>query len=217
MDEDTPQATDETVTPAPIETPAVDEAALEKERLGKEAQKRIARLTYEREEARREVARLKAAAPVTEPDFDAKVKQSAADLVAAEQFDKECNATFEKGIAEFPDFYDTVTALQKMGMADNRDFLDAVNDLPNGAAILHHLGDDPAEAARLFAMKPAKMAIKLAMLSGEIAKPLIKPISKTPSPPESIGGRASTPSKDLDHMTVEDYAARQADRRKNRR
>lgn len=186
--------------------PAVDTAAQEKERLGREAQKRIARLTYEREEARRELARLKAAPQTASaPTFDDQVKQTAAELRAQEKFAEECNATFAKGVSEFPDFADSVETLQNIGMGQNNDFLDAVNDLPNGAAILQHLAGNLEEAQSILKMKPGKMAVKLASLSGELAKPNVKPISKAPAPPESIGGKATPTSKNPDDMPMAEF------------
>ena len=206
---------------APVEAPAqpvIDEAAAEKERLGKEAQKRIARLTYEREEARREVARLKAApAPQPGTDFEAQVAKAAAELVAAQQFNADCNATFSKGVEAFPKFYEDVQALQEIGMSDNREFLEVVNDLPNGAAVLHHLGQNLDDAAAIMRLTPAKMAAKLAMLSGDVAKPTAKPISRTPAPPETISGKASPAAKSPENMSVAEVAAYIADQRKTLR
>jgi hypothetical protein len=217
-DEETPVEAVEAEAAPVEETPAVDTAAQEKERLGREAQKRIARLTYEREEAKREVARLKAAQVTATPaTFDDQVNKTAAEMLAQQKFTEECNATFQKGIGEFPDFADSVETLQNIGMGQNNDFLDAVNDLPNGAAVLQHLAGNLEDAQAILKMKPGKMAVKLAGLSGELAKPNVKPLSKAPAPPESIGGRATPVSKNPENMPMGEFVKWFEEQRTNRR
>ncbi len=214
----------ETAVETAVEGPAppAEEAQPEpKQDKGTEARKRIAKLTYEREEARRQsavkdeiIAQLRGGQPA-QPSIDAQVEARAEALAAEKKFNDECNRTYAKGLKEFPDFAESVRAFDDIGgLGGNVDFLDALNSLPNGHAVLRELAENLDDASDLLSMKPAKMALKLAEISGGLAKPNPKPLSKAPPPPESVNGRPSAASKDPEKMDMTEFAAWRAEARK---
>lgn len=67
------------------------------------------------------------------------------------------------------------------------DFLEAVTDLPNAAAVYHELAGDPDKMEALLAMKPHKMGMELAQMSAKLAKPPARQVSRVPAPITPIG------------------------------
>ena len=132
-----------------------------------------------------------------------------AQQIANEQrFNEKANAVFESGVTKYPDFEDTVKSFQLIG-GMNRQFAEAVSDLPNGADIIAHVGADLTAAQKLFAMPPARMGMELARISGELSK---KPaVSKVPPPQKAVGGSARG-SVDLEHMSMRDFDKEMAKR-----
>lgn len=74
-------------------------------------------------------------------------------------------------------------------MAKRLDFLEALTDLPNNAAVYHQLTADPDKLEALLAMPPHKMGMELARLSDAAAKPKPKPVSRAPAPIRPIADR----------------------------
>lgn len=66
------------------------------------------------------------------------------------------------------------------------DFLEAVTDLPNAAAVYHELAGDPDKMESILKMPAHKMGMELANLSAKVAKPAAKPVSRTPPPIKPI-------------------------------
>ena len=204
----------ETVQPAAEAQPETDKGA--------ETRKRIAKLTWEREQAKREAEALRAIiaqgkGQPAQPSIDDQVTARAAEIAAAQKFNDDCDATYAKGIKDFPDFAEAVSAFKGIGgLAIRTDFLDAVNALDNGHAVLRHLGQNLDEATDLFGMKPARMAIELAKISGILAKPPTRAVSKAPSPPEPTSGKVAA-SKSVDNMSMQEMMDRDKARRQARR
>jgi hypothetical protein len=206
----------ETTNETPAAEPAQPAGPTPEEIAQKLAVKRIAKLTYEKNEALREAkaAREMLAAnlggnkpPAAEQpqDFDRRVNQTAAQMRADEAFTDACNQTFAKGMEEFPDFKASVQAYDLIGgLQDKREFISAINALPNGHAVYHHLGKNLDAASDILDMDPVQMAIKLAQLSGSLAKPK-KAVSNAPAPPPSLGGNAAPSTKDPNKMTMQEY------------
>ena len=203
------------------EMPA-DEAQPKEDR-GEKTRNRIAKLTWEREQARREsqakdviIARLQGQTAV-QPSLDDQIETRVTEKLAAKQFNDDCNATYSKGTKEFPDFNAVLNNFSEIGgLSQKLDFLDAVNALDNGHAVLHHLGQNLDEASDLFSMKPARMAIELSKISGNLAKPVKKAVSKAPIPPEPMNGKAIS-TRSVDEMTMAEMFERDRKRRDVRR
>lgn len=61
------------------------------------------------------------------------------------------------------------------------DFLEAVTDLPNSAAVYHELAGDPDKMEAVLKMPAHKMGMELARLSDKLAKPAVR-VSRVPKP-----------------------------------
>ena len=133
-----------------------------------------------------ENAALKAGHKPDQPNMtDAEINRRAAELAAANRFNEQCNNIAEKGKRDFPTFDGALANLRAVGaLGDNANpaFLHAVAELPEAHKLLHHLGNNPDEAARINALPPLKMAIELAKIETEISAPKVKPVSKAPAP-----------------------------------
>lgn len=165
-------------------------------------QKRIGELTREKYEARRAEAEAKQVteqykayleqlqqgqAPQAKPEVDVMTlaEQKAAQLVAERTFNEQCNKVYADGAKEFPDFDAAVRNLQMVGV--NRDFLELAASSDAGHKVLHHLGTDLDEAARILSLPPVQMARELTRLEIKLAQPQAKPVSKAPAPVKPIG------------------------------
>jgi hypothetical protein len=211
----TPEATPEQTQ---VETP---EAAEEKVKKEPWFQKRIGELTREKYEARRladdaarevqqyreQLARIQQGQPEqAQPaagDVGTLVQQEARRLLAETKFNEACNKVYASGKSEFQDFDQAVANLQMVGMS--RDFLEFTAASDAGAKLLHHLGKDLDEAARISALPPVLMARELTKLELKLSQPQPKPVSKAPAPITPIAGSGST-SKDPSEMTDAEFA-----------
>jgi hypothetical protein len=66
------------------------------------------------------------------------------------------------------------------------DFLEAVTDLPNAAAVYHELAGDLDKMEAVLKMPAHKMGMELARLSDKLAKPAARPVSRAPAPIKPI-------------------------------
>jgi hypothetical protein len=161
-------------------------------------QKRIDELTREKWEARREADAAKAlaeamrsqhgeaaATETTPQNIEELVTRRAAELRDAESFNEACNITAEKGKEAFQDFDSAVQGYQLLG-GPKREFLEAINALPNGPQLFYHLGKHLDEGAHVLSLPPVKMALELTKLSAKLAK--APPVSKAPAPIKPLGG-----------------------------
>lgn len=186
-------------------------------------QKRIGELTREKYEAKRaaEEARQQAEQyrqylaqiqqgeqTVEKPDVDVQTlaKQEAAKLVAEQRFNETCNKVYTEGKSEFPDFDQAVANLQMVGV--NRDFLELATTSDAGAKLLHHLGTDLDEAARILSLPPVQMARELTKLEYKLSQPQAKPVSKAPAPIKPIGSGGATDTGLRDDIPMDEWLRR---------
>ena len=109
-----------------------------------------------------------------------------------ERFNEACNAVFEKGVNDIPDFLDARdTLMNALGdeVARKPEFLQIITELDNGHQVFAELGRNPEEAERILKLSPVKMALEIAKMSDKVSKPTAKPISKVPAPVTPIGGK----------------------------
>lgn len=182
-------------------------------------QKRIGELTRQKyeairaaEEARQQAEQYRQYLAQTQqgeqqqPDVDVRTlaQQEAAKMLAEQRFNESCNKVYATGKTEFPDFDQAVANLQMVGV--NRDFLELATTSDAGAKLLHHLGTDLDEAARILALPPVQMARELTKLEFKLNQPPPpKPVSKAPPPISPIaGGKGGT--KSPAEMTDAEYA-----------
>lgn len=185
-------------------------------------QKRIGELTREKYEAKRQAETAAQEASelrerlarhqqgnedATQPDdVRALARQEAERIVADRTFNETCNKVYAAGKAEFPDFDQAVANLQMVGI--NRDFLELATTSDAGAKLLHHLGTDLDEAARIAALPPVQMARELTKLEFKLSQPATpKPVSKAPAPVSPISGtKGGSKSLDDPNLTDAEYA-----------
>ena len=141
------------------------------------------------------------AAPTKTPDVDALAAEKAAEIVRTQQFNAKCDDIYTSGKSEFEDFDDTLGNFKMLGGL-TQPLLEAVTQLPDAHKVLHHLGQNMDEAARILSLAPVPMALELAKLSQAPAKP--RPVSKAPPPIKPIDGQP-TGAKSPDDMTMEEW------------
>lgn len=190
-------------------------------------QKRISELTREKYEARRaaedaraEAERLRQAIaqgqqaeqPQGEQgDVKTLARQEAERMRAEERFTETCNRTYDAGKAEFPDFDRVVANLQMVGAS--REFLELATTSDAGHKLLHHLGTDLDEAARIMAMPPIQMARELTRLEYKLGQPAVKPVSKAPAPIKPLGSGKAAGEGLSDDLPIDEWMRRHNQRK----
>lgn len=183
-------------------------------------QKRIGELTREKYEAKRaaddaraEAERLRQAIAQGqqgdqngEADVDALAMRKAEKLVAEQRFNESCNKVYSDGAKEFQDFDKAVGNLQMVGVS--REFLEMATAADAGHKILHHLGNDLDEAARILALPPLKMARELTKLELKLSQPAAKPVSRAPDPIKPIGSGRTTDTGLSDDLPIDEWMRR---------
>ena len=178
-------------------------------------QKRIDELTREKWEARREAEAHRVLAESlrnrqpgeevkhdTSVDVEALATQKAKELFENQSFNEACNSTYTKGKEAFADFDTAVKSHQMLGeMGSRKDYLEAINSLPNGPQVYHHLAKNLDNAASVLSLSPVKMALELTKISEKLSKPA--PVSKAPAPIKPIGGGGSHESDPSKMSTAE--------------
>lgn len=213
----------EATTEQTQEQQAAQQQETQEEKAKKEPwfQKRISELTREKYEARRAADEARQQAEELrqyyaqnqqgdqrqqnqQVDVRTLAQQEAAKMVAEQRFNESCNKVYAAGKTEFQDFDQAVANLQMVGV--NRDFLELAATSDAGAKLLHHLGSDLDEAARILALPPVQMARELTKLEFKLNQPPPpKPVSKAPAPISPIGGGGAT-SKAPGDMSDAEYA-----------
>jgi hypothetical protein len=152
---------------------------------------------------------------LTQADVEARAAQIAEERVRQQQaqaeaqvFNQRCNDVFAEGTKTFgPGFQEAIGNLNMAGVisADNTAIVQAALDTDNAAAILHHLGQDPAEAVRLASMPPVRLGMELAKISAQLNKPADPaPISKAPKPIAPVAGDRARDNVDIYSDDVDD-------------
>lgn len=184
-------------------------------------QKRIGELTREKYEARRQAeANAYEAAQAREalarlqqgesPQQQANqlstetIEQAAARLVAERSFNEACNKVYHSGKTEFPDFDAALSNLQLVGGV-SREFLEIVAASDAGAKLIHHLGSDLDEAARIASLPPLQLAREMTKLELRLSQKPAKPVSNAPAPINPIAA-ATASTKDPSSMTDAEFA-----------
>lgn len=116
-----------------------------------------------------------------------------------------CDAMFDAGAKAFPKTWEAgVSAAAEIfgdEMKARPDFLEAVTELDNSAAVYHSLANDPDKMEAVLQMPPHKMGIELARISAKLATaPKPKPVSKLPPPIKPLDGPT------LQERSLEDLA-----------
>lgn len=165
--------------------------------------------------------------PVTEDEINRRAEIRATDIANARRFNDACNRVVESGKKEFKDFDDTLKNLALVGVIGekaNIDFLETAVELKDPHKILHHLGSNMDEAARIAALPPKKMALEMARIEATLNAPKVvppTPISNAPPPVIPVGGAAVAPQLNIDdpNLSMDQWAklrAQQVEEKRNR-
>jgi hypothetical protein len=202
---------------------AVEETPEEKAKREPWFQKRIGELTRDKYEAKRtadtaaqeaaqlreQLARYQAGEQpeAQTEDVHTLARQEAQKMLAEQTFNDTCNRVYAAGKAEFPDFDNAVANLNMVGV--NRDFLELATTSEAGAKLIHHLGGDLDEAARIAALPPVQMARELTRLEYKLAQaPAPKPVSKAPAPITPIGSGGVNAPGLRDDLPIDEWMRR---------
>ena len=149
-----------------------------------------------------ELSQYRRANPDPARDADQEVQARAEKIVAQRQFDDKCNNVYSSGANEFADFDEKLGQFRQLGGLP-QSVLEAVAELPDAHKVLHALGSNMEEAARIFSLAPMPMAVALAKLSAAPAKG--RPVSNAPPPIKPITGMPKAAEADPDKMSMEDW------------
>lgn len=156
--------------------------------------------------------------PVIQPvqDIDTLVNER----VALMKFNSDCDKIAAEGKKEFADFDNAIGILNQVGLIDAPDkpqtFLQVVTTLENPHKVMHYLGGNPDEAARLRALDQVGLARELTKLEFKINQPKSVSVSNAPPPIKPINGVAKgeidvlNPPKD---MPMDEWVAANRKRR----
>jgi DNA repair exonuclease SbcCD ATPase subunit len=162
----------------------------------------------EAQQLREQLARVQSGEQYEAPEADVMTlaEQRAQQLLAERSFNEACNKVYHTGKTEFPDFDQAVSNLQMVGVG--REFLELATTSDAGAKLIHHLGTDLDEAARIAALPPVQMARELTRLEFKLAQPVAKPVSKAPAPITPIGAGGASDSGLRDDLPIDEWMRR---------
>lgn len=142
----------------------------------------------------------KPAAPAPDPttpprqldqaELDRLVEQRASEHARVQEFNRRCNETAEAGRAAHADFDQRVGNLQRLHDPSNvqeavqyNNFLLAALETGSASDLLHELGGDLNEAARIMQLSPVRMGVDLARMADKLQEGGNP--SKAPPPPKT--------------------------------
>lgn len=145
------------------------------------------------------------AAPVlSENEIERRAQEKAVAIAHANEFNKACNTVVETGKKEYKDWDDALKNLAMLGVVGekaNMEFLETAIEMKNPAQVLHHLGSNMDEAARISKLPPKRMALEMARVEASLNVPKapapLPPLSNAPAPVITIGGNGVKGPVDL--------------------
>lgn len=189
--------------------------------------RRIAEEAERRRRAEQELAQIRARyeqgeppAPEAQPDIDRLVEMRARQLAEQQALQQRAQNVYQAGKQEYQDYDQAVSTLSSaMGDAVQRpEFLETVFDLPNGHAVIHHLGTDLDAANEILSLPPLKMARKLEKLAETLSstsKPSPRAATPAPEPIRPVGA-STTPGKDQSKWGPAEWDKYYRERRQSR-
>lgn len=133
------------------------------------------------------------------PQARAVLERRAQEIASINEFNKMCNEVAVQGQATYPDFNDRVRELvrlvdmedqQQAGMYNS--FLVAAIETGQGARVIHELGGNLDEAARIMTLTPMRMMAELTRMADKLVQGQQNPPpSSAPRPIRPIGSNRS--------------------------
>jgi len=206
--------------PEPQKEPEPETARSFKERLDRERREKYEARTRA-EAAERQLEQIRRqweqAQRGQQPNSEAEAR--AYQRFVQEQADRDlttqCNALFRHGQEEYGNFREDVDRLNSVGAGNNRLFLQAVSNLPEGHRVYHALAEDLDEANRIVRLAdtdPMRMVTELARIAvsnatapsngRELSAP--RQASAAPPPIRPIGGNSSR-ATNLERVPMSEY------------
>lgn len=154
-----------------------------------------------------------------DPNVQAHIQAEAQRLVAAQARNEHIRTFHEKGAETYPDWEQKTSNLMAMGADPG--FAELLIELPQGHKVAASLADEPDELDRIVQIKTERgRAIALGQYAQRISNRPVRPVSKAPTPPPTVEGRAA-PTFDettADAQTLVNYYMKQSmEQRANRR
>ena len=210
--------------PAPAPAPAVIEPPAPAKPVKKEWQvERIAELTAKLHAAKADLTSLQSAKPAgeagpSESEIERMVEQRASAKASQDAFTKACMDTAELGRQKFPDFGEKVNLLKQLNdendpvrNAKYAQFIAAAIETGEGAKVIHTLGGDLDEAARIMGMSPTRIGVeltKLALANDELPSTAPKPITPLGSKSASFAHADPSDPVKADSMDIATWMQR---------
>jgi hypothetical protein len=137
---------------------------------------------------------------------DAQVQQAEADRKrqAGQRFREKAEAAAER----YEHLDDAMEAFHKGGISVSVPMIEFVYEhAEDGPAIVHHLYANQELAEKIARLSPIAAARELARLEASLPKPQPRNVSTAPKPPVVPRGGAEPPIRDLENMSMADYAS----------
>lgn len=125
-------------------------------------------------------------AVLDDPEVKAEIVRQAKETAAANVLVAETDKVFDKGVAEYgkAEFEGALATFKDFGGLRD-DLARAITKIPNGHAVMLHLGTHPESISELYGLDAIDLALKVKDLSTELA-PKRKEISKAPPVKEHV-------------------------------
>ena len=137
---------------------------------------------------------------------DAQAQQAEADRKrqAGQRFREKAEAAAER----YEHLDDAMEAFHKGGISVSVPMIEFVYEhAEDGPAIVHHLYANQELAEKIAKLSPLAAARELARLEASLPKPQPRNVSTAPKPPSVPKGGAEPPVRDLENMSMDDYAS----------
>lgn len=205
------------VEPAPLATPPAPEPAPPRADWRDDRIRVLTAKLHEEKAAREAAEATKVVAPVV-PDpalgeaeierrADVKAQAKAREIAAQTLFNNQCNEVVTKGRKEFPDFDSKISTLRELIIPNDSQSeasywstISAAIKTGEAPKLIHLLGSDKNEAARIMGLDAESRAIELTRLASKEV-PLIDP-ADLPKPIETVKNRG-TPRVEIDPRDTE--------------
>lgn len=140
-------------------------------------------------------------------DLEPLIESKAKEIAAQQAFNARCNTVYEKGAQAFPDFDRALSNLKMVGGL-TKESLESIIESDMPERVIHHLGSNLDEAARILELSPVAQARAIAKLEVKLSTPAPKPVSKAPAPIEPVGGRQVTDTGLSDDLPIDEWLKR---------
>lgn len=137
------------------------------------------------------------AARLAEAEIERRARERAKEISAIDTFNRMCREAANAGRQAFPDFDTKVSALREAFAGGEGDvqqqvtynqFVAALLETGQAPALLHQLGSDLDEAARIINLPPIKMVVELTRLAGKAPD---TSTTRAPKPITPVGSKGA--------------------------